>query len=71
MKAARLSGFNVGLAADDMAPLLAKGDAMNIHASSPRALTLLEIAKNLVAGSNIGLGDVLVYGAPHVQAETS
>jgi hypothetical protein len=71
MKAARLAGFNVGLAADDISPLLAKGDAVNIHASSPRALALLEIIQNLVAGSNIGLGEVLVYNAPHGQTETS
>jgi hypothetical protein len=71
MKAARFAGFNVGLAADDIAPLLAKGGAVNIHASSPRALALIEIVKNLVAGSNVGLGEVLVYDAPHVQVETS
>ena len=71
MKAARLAGFNVGPAADDISPLLAMGGAVNIHGSSPRALALLEIVKNLVAGSNIGLGEVLVYNAPHGQSETS
>jgi len=71
MKTACLAGFSVGLAADNIVPLPAKGGAANSHASSPRAPALLEIVKNLVAGSNIGLGEVLVYGAPNGQAETS
>lgn len=71
MKAARLAGFDVGLAAGEIMAPPAKSGAVNLHGSSPRAPALLEIVKNLVAGSNFGLGEVLVYGAPQAQGEAS
>lgn len=69
MKAAHLAGFGSGPAADKKSP--ARGGDVKSHAASPRVLIEFELVKNLAAGSNLGVGEVLVYGALNEQAETS
>ena len=62
MKAAHLAGFNSSVTFENLPPL--KGGN-----TKPRVLIEFELARNLMAGSTIGLGDVLVYGAIDEQAE--
>jgi hypothetical protein len=61
MKSAHPTGFRPGLKNN--------GSAANAEEKKPRVLIEFEIAKNLMAGSNTGLGEVLVYGAPDEQTE--
>lgn len=69
MKTTQHSEFGVGRAAENMSRT--KGSDAKSQAASPRVFIEFEIVKNLVAGSNIGLGEVLVYGALNDQAETN
>ena len=69
MKAAHHSGFGLIPGGDSKSPVRT-GEAKST-ASSPRVLIEFELVKNLMDGSNLGLGEVLVYGSPNEQAETS
>jgi hypothetical protein len=64
MKAARLAGFDH---TDNLSPSPARNGEAADRASAPRVLVQFEIAKNLVAGCNFGLGEVLVYAAPNAE----
>lgn len=69
MKVTHLSGFGVGPGSDNKSP--AGNGTAKTTASSPRVLIEFELVKNLMDGSNLGLGEVLVYGSPNDQAEAS
>ncbi len=68
MKAAHLAGFNSSVTFENLPPV--KGGGTKSRAAAPRVLIEFELARNLMAGSTIGLGDVLVYGAIDEQAES-
>ena len=70
MRAAQLAGFEFGATADHIKTSPARGAESDIRLSARRARPQLELVKNLVAGSNFGLGEVLVYEAPSGQAGT-
>jgi hypothetical protein len=67
MKAAHLAGFTSSLTFENLPPVKS-GDGKP-RAAAPRVLIEFELARNLMAGSNIGSGEVLVYGANNEQAE--
>jgi len=67
MKAAHLAGFNSSIAFENL-PLARRGDAKS-RPAAPRVLIEFELARNLMAGSNVGPDDVLIYGAVNEQAE--
>ena len=69
MKTTHPAGFGIGPGGDKTPP--AKQGATRSSAASPRILIEFELVKNLMDGSNLGFGEVLVYGSPDDQAETS
>ena len=70
MKAALHSRFGTGTCADNFAPSAAKRGEANSRTALARALAQREIVRNLAAASSLGVGEVLVYGAPNGQLET-
>ena len=69
MKAAHLAAFNSSITFEN-APSVKDGDTKS-RVAKPRVLIEFELARNLMAGSAIGAGDVLVYGALDEQADMS
>ena len=67
MKAAHLAGFNSSIAFENLPPVK-RGNAKS-RSDAPRVLIEFELARNLMAASNAGPDDVLIYGAINEQAE--
>jgi len=69
MKAAHLAGFTSSISFENAPPV--KSGSAKSRDAKPRVLIEFELARNLMAGSAIGAGDVLVYGALDEQADMS
>jgi hypothetical protein len=71
MKATRLAGFGTELSVGkvSVAPSGAGTDA-KVRAVPLHALKYFEIVKNLASASDVGLGEVLIYGTPNAEANS-